>query len=289
MTRIPRILITPGDPAGIGPEVIHKALADSRLPTNCRFETIPYDPSKIILGEPSRASAQIAVDALEYAAQQLRDGLADAVVTGPVAKEQLQAIGFAFPGQTEFFTDRLGATSTAMCLTGKHLTVALVTIHIPLAEVAGSLTVAEIVRTGKLLADYLISRGIAAPRIAVCGLNPHAGENGAFGREEIELISPAIAELNRDSLVKYSGPHVPDAIFRDAADQKYDAVLCMYHDQGLIPLKLLDFDNAVNITLGLPRPRLSPDHGTAFSLAGKNLANPSSMLRALQLAAEIVS
>ncbi len=289
MTRIPRILITPGDPAGIGPEVIHKALADSRLPTNCRFETIPYDPSKIILGEPSRASAQIALDALEYAAQQLRDGLADAVVTGPVAKEQLQAIGFAFPGQTEFFTDRLGATSTAMCLTGKHLTVALVTIHIPLAEVAGSLTVAEIVRTGKLLADYLISRGIAAPRIAVCGLNPHAGENGAFGREEIELISPAIAELNRDSLVKYSGPHVPDAIFRDAADQKYDAVLCMYHDQGLIPLKLLDFDNAVNITLGLPRPRLSPDHGTAFSLAGKNLANPSSMLRALQLAAEIVS
>lgn len=289
MTRIPRILITPGDPAGIGPEVIHKALADSRLPTNCRFETIPYDPSKIILGEPSRASAQIALDALEYAAQQLRDGLADAVVTGPVAKEQLQAIGFAFPGQTEFFTDRLGATSTAMCLTGKHLTVALVTIHIPLAEVAGSLTVAEIVRTGKLLADYLISRGIAAPRIAVCGLNPHAGENGAFGREEIELISPAIAELNRDSLVKYSGPHVPDAIFRDVADQKYDAVLCMYHDQGLIPLKLLDFDNAVNITLGLPRPRLSPDHGTAFSLAGKNLANPSSMLRALQLAAEIVS
>ena len=289
MTRIPRILITPGDPAGIGPEVIHKALADSRLPTNCRFETIPYDPSKISLGEPSRASAQIALDALEYAAQQLRDGLADAVVTGPVAKEQLQAIGFAFPGQTEFFTDRLGATSTAMCLTGKHLTVALVTIHIPLAEVAGSLTVAEIVRTGKLLADYLISRGIAAPRIAVCGLNPHAGENGAYGREEIELISPAIAELNRDSLVKYSGPHVPDAIFRDAADQKYDAVLCMYHDQGLIPLKLLDFDNAVNITLGLPRPRLSPDHGTAFSLAGKNLANPSSMLRALQLAAEIVS
>ncbi len=289
MTRIPRILITPGDPAGIGPEVIHKALADSRLPTNCRFETIPYDPSKIILGEPSRASAQIALDALEYAAQQLRDGLADAVVTGPVAKEQLQAIGFAFPGQTEFFTDRLGATSTAMCLTGKHLTVALVTIHIPLAEVAGSLTVAEIVRTGKLLADYLISRGIAAPRIAVCGLNPHAGENGAYGREEIELISPAIAELNRDSLVKYSGPHVPDAIFRDVADQKYDAVLCMYHDQGLIPLKLLDFDNAVNITLGLPRPRLSPDHGTAFSLAGKNLANPSSMLRALQLAAEIVS
>jgi 4-hydroxythreonine-4-phosphate dehydrogenase len=289
MSRLPRILITPGDPAGIGPEVIRMALADANLPQNCRFETMAYDSSAVILGEPSSASAQIALDALEYAAQQLRDGLADAVVTGPVAKEQLQAIGFAFPGQTEFFTDRLGATSTAMCLTGKHLTVALVTIHIPLAEVAGSLTVAEIVRTGRLLADFLISRGITAPRIAVCGLNPHAGEHGAFGSEEIEVIAPAITELNKHAMVQYSGPHVPDAIFRDAADQKYDAVLCMYHDQGLIPLKLLDFDNAVNITLGLPKPRLSPDHGTAFSLAGKNIANPSSMLRALQLAAEMVS
>ncbi len=289
MSRLPRILITPGDPAGIGPEVIRMALADANLPPNCRFETIAYDSSAVILGQPTSATAKIALDALEYAAQQLRDGLADAVVTGPVAKEQLQAIGFAFPGQTEFFTDRLGATSTAMCLTGKHLTVALVTIHIPLAEVAGSLTVAEIVRTGRLLADFLISRGITAPRIAVCGLNPHAGEHGAFGSEESEVIAPAIAELNKHAKVQYSGPHVPDAIFRDAADQKYDAVLCMYHDQGLIPLKLLDFDNAVNITLGLPRPRLSPDHGTAFSLAGKNLANPSSMLRALQLAAEMVS
>ena len=289
MTPKPRILITPGDPAGIGPEVIRKALADASLPQNCQFETIPYDHSTITLGEPSRASAQIALDALEYAAQQLRDGLADAVVTGPIAKEHLQAIGFPFPGQTEFFTDRLGATSTAMCLTGKHLTVALVTIHIPLAAVAGSLTVAEIVRTGKLLADFLINRGISEPRIAVCGLNPHAGEHGAFGREEIEVIAPAIAELALDQLAQYSGPHVPDAIFRDAADKKYDAVLCMYHDQGLIPLKLLDFDNAVNITLGLPAPRLSPDHGTAFSLAGKNVANPSSMLRALQLAAEMVS
>ena len=264
------------------------ALADNRLPQNCRFETIPYDSASITLGEPSRTSAQIALHALEYAAQQLRDGLADAVVTGPVAKEHLQAIGFAFPGQTEFFTARLGAQSTAMCLTGKHLTVGLVTIHIPLAEVARAITVTEIVRTGRLLANFLITRGISAPRIAVCGLNPHAGEHGAFGREEIEVISPAIAELALDPLVQYSGPHVPDAIFRDAAEQKYDAVLCMYHDQGLIPLKLLDFDNAVNITLGLPKPRLSPDHGTAFSLAGKNMANPASMLRALQLAAEMV-
>jgi 4-hydroxythreonine-4-phosphate dehydrogenase len=127
------------------------------------------------------------------------------------------------------------------------------------------------------------------PKIAVCGLNPHAGENGAFGDEEIRLIAPAIDVLQQQATADFSGPHVPDAIFRDAADGHYDAVLCMYHDQGLIPLKLLDFDNAVNITLGLPRPRLSPDHGTAFAIAGKNLANPSSMLRALQRAAEMVA
>jgi 4-hydroxythreonine-4-phosphate dehydrogenase len=126
------------------------------------------------------------------------------------------------------------------------------------------------------------------PRIAVCGLNPHAGENGAFGSEELTIIAPAIAALNQGGGAQFSGPHVPDAIFRDAVSGKFDAVLCMYHDQGLIPLKLLDFDNAVNITLGLPKPRLSPDHGTAFAIAGKNIAHHASMLRALQLAAEMV-
>lgn len=287
MTR-PLILITPGDPAGIGPEVIAKALASPDLPQHCDFELLSVGTGSTP-GKPDRASAQIALDALEEAARRLNAGTADAVVTGPVSKEQLQALGFPFPGQTEFFTDRLGATDTAMCLTGRHLTVALATIHIALADVPRSLSVNQIVRSGKLLAQYIAQSKQLRPRIAVCGLNPHAGENGAFGREEIDLIAPAIAHLQASGLGDFTGPHVPDAIFRDAANGQYDAVLCMYHDQGLIPLKLLDFDNAVNITLGLPKPRLSPDHGTAYALAGKNLANPSSMLRALQLAAEMVT
>jgi 4-hydroxythreonine-4-phosphate dehydrogenase len=283
---MPHILITPGDPAGIGPEVIAKALQSSKLPKDCTYELLSFS-EKIIAGQPSKRSAQIALDALELAAQLLNAGSADAVVTGPVSKEHLQQIGFPFPGQTEFFTDRLNATNTAMCLTGNFLTVALVTIHIPLADVTEKITTSEIVRVGLLLADFLLQKKVLHPIIAVCGLNPHAGENGTFGREEIETISPAIDLLNRSNKAIFSGPHVPDAIFRAASTGHYDAVLCMYHDQGLIPLKLLDFDNAVNITLGLPKPRLSPDHGTAFDIAGKNLANPSSMLRTLQLARDL--
>jgi 4-hydroxythreonine-4-phosphate dehydrogenase len=280
------IIITPGDPAGIGPEVIKKALQSPELPNDCTYEILSFS-EQVILGQPTEFSAQIALDALEIAAKRLNEGSADAVVTGPISKENLQKIGFPFPGQTEFFTNRLNATNTAMCLTGNSLTVALVTIHIPLADVAKKLTTAEILRVGLLLADFLIQKKIIHPKIAVCGLNPHAGENGTFGREEIETISPAIDLLNQSGKATFSGPHVPDAIFRAASTGHYDAVLCIYHDQGLIPLKLLDFDNAVNITLGLPKPRLSPDHGTAFDIAGKNIANPSSMLRALQLARDL--
>lgn len=283
----PHILITPGDPAGIGPEVIAKALAHPELPLDCNFETWDI-PSHFEPGKPTTETARFALDALESAAARLLDGTADAVVTGPVSKEQLQAIGFPYPGQTEFFTERLHAAETAMCLTGKNLTVVLATIHISIAEVPAQLTPESIIKAGKLLASFLYKRHQRLPRIAVCGLNPHAGEHGAFGQEEITIIQPAIDHLQKLHIAEFSGPHVPDAIFRDAAQQKYDGVLCMYHDQGLIPLKLLDFDNAVNITLGLPKPRLSPDHGTAFGIAGKNLADASSMLRALQLAAQLV-
>jgi 4-hydroxythreonine-4-phosphate dehydrogenase len=284
----PHILITPGDPAGIGPEVIAKALAHADLPQHCSFETWDI-PAHFQLGKPTTESARFALDALESAAARLLDGSADAVVTGPVSKEQLQAIGFPYPGQTEFFTERLHATETAMCLTGRTLTVVLATIHISIAEVPTQLSQESIISAGKLLAAFLQKRHQRLPRIAVCGLNPHAGEHGAFGQEEITTIQPAIDQLQKLHIAEFSGPHVPDAIFRDAANQVYDGVLCMYHDQGLIPLKLLDFDNAVNITLGLPKPRLSPDHGTAFGIAGKNIADASSMLRALQLAAQLIS
>ena len=224
---------------------------------------------------------------MDEAVRQLKDGRADAVVTGPVYKEGLQALGFPYPGQTEYFAAAFGVADYGMLLTGATLTVGLATIHEPLSKVPQLLTVERIVRSGLLTAAFLRRRGIPHPRIAVAGLNPHAGEGGAFGDEEIRIIQPAIDRLNHAAVGIFSGPAVPDAIFRAAAQGHHHAVLAMYHDQGLIPLKLLDFDTAVNVTLGLPKPRTSPDHGTAFSIAGKNLANPSSMIAAIRLACEL--
>jgi 4-hydroxythreonine-4-phosphate dehydrogenase len=283
---MPRILITLGDPAGIGPEVIDLALASDRIPHDCKIEVIG-DRSAGIPGKPDARSAAAALAALDDAVRQLKNGSADAVVTGPVSKEGLQALGFPFPGQTEYFADAFGVADYGMLLTGDTLSVGLVTIHEPLAKVPSLLTPDRIIRIGLLTADFLRRRDITHPRIAVAGLNPHAGENGAFGDEETRIIQPAIHQLNQAGSAIFSGPAVPDAIFREAALGHYDAVLAMYHDQGLIPLKLLDFDTAVNVTLGLPKPRTSPDHGTAFSIAGKNIANPSSMIAAIRLACEL--
>jgi 4-hydroxythreonine-4-phosphate dehydrogenase len=209
------------------------------------------------------------------------------VVTGPVSKEALQELGFPHPGQTEYFAHQFGVTDFGMLLTGRNLTVGLATIHEPLAAVPKLLTTDRIHRIGSLTAAFLTRRGITRPRIAVAGLNPHAGENGAFGDEETRIIRPAIDQLNASGSAIFSGPAVPDAVFRDAARGEFDAVIAMYHDQGLIPLKLLDFDNAVNVTLGLPKPRTSPDHGTAYAIAGKGLADPSSMIAAIRLACEL--
>ncbi len=283
---MPRIVITIGDPAGIGPEVIDRALASGVIPAGFEVEVLG-DRSAGQAGQPSARSAAAALAALDEAVRQLKDGTADAVVTGPVSKEGLQAQGFSFPGQTEYFADAFGVSDYAMLLTGATLTVGLATIHVPLAAVPGLLKTGEIVRVGRLTAAFLKRRGIANPRIAVAGLNPHAGEGGAFGDEEARIIRPAIDELNCAGIGEFSGPGVPDAVFRDAALGRHDAVVAMYHDQGLIPLKLLDFDTAVNVTLGLPKPRTSPDHGTAFSIAGKNLANPASMIAAIRLACEL--
>lgn len=283
---MPRIVITLGDPAGIGPEVIDSALAMLDLPPEFEIEVLG-DRTAGVVGRPDARSAASALVALDEAVKQLKNGTAHAVVTGPVSKEGLQSLGFPFPGQTEYFAHAFGVADYGMLLTGSTLSIGLATIHEPLAKVAALLTEERILRIGRLTADFLIRRGIPQPRIAVAGLNPHAGENGAFGDEEIRIISPAIRQLNAEGVATFSGPAVPDAVFRDAAQGKFHAVLAMYHDQGLIPLKLLDFDTAVNVTLGLPKPRTSPDHGTAFSLAGKNLANPSSMLAAIRLACEL--
>jgi 4-hydroxythreonine-4-phosphate dehydrogenase len=197
----------------------------------------------------------------------------------------MHSAGFAFPGQTEFFAERAGVSNFAMCLTGGPLTVALVTAHVPLARVAGFLDRAEIVRVGKLLRDFLVSRGISQPRIAVAGLNPHAGEGGDIGTEEIEVVAPAVAELAAHGA--FAGPYAPDTVFHRAVGGEFDGVLCMYHDQGLIPLKLLAFHEGVNVTLGLPFVRTSPDHGTAFDIAGKGVARCDSMRAALRLAVEL--
>lgn len=281
-----RIFITLGDPAGIGPEVVDAAL-DGWLPPEGIEIELHGDRSAGVAGKPNDRSAAAALASLEVAAEKLRDGMVDAVVTAPVCKIGLQRLGFAYPGQSEFFAAALGVEDFAMLLTGERLTVGLATIHEPLMRVPELLTVDGIVSVGRLMADFLRLRGLACPRIALAGLNPHAGEGGAFGDEEERVIEPAVGRLRETGMADFSGPHVPDAIFRDAAGGRYDAVLAMYHDQGLIPLKLLDFEHAVNVTLGLPRPRTSPDHGTAFDIAGKGVADPRSMRAAIRLACEL--
>lgn len=279
----PSVGITLGDCAGIGPEIVDLALKSGRLPDSAEYKIIGKYPD-CSLGQPTVETARAAAAALEEAVTLARRGELDAVVTAPIHKARMYGAGFKFPGQTEFFAERCGVKNFAMCLTGGKLTVALVTTHIPLSEVPRALRQSEIVRVGLLLVDFLRGRSINAPRIAVAGLNPHAGESGKIGREEIEFIAPAIEELQS---AVFSGPLSPDTVFHRAVEGEFDAVLCMYHDQGLIPLKLHAFYSGVNVTLGLPFPRTSPDHGTAFEIAGKGIARPDSMIAAINLAAEL--
>ena len=283
----PTIGITSGDPAGIGPEVIRAALASRDLPGDFEVEVVG-EMSGHKPGSPTKESARAAVEALETAAKNLLSGKWQAVVTGPVSKKALHDVGCHFPGQTEFFAARAGVENFAMCLTGGGLTVALVTAHVPIAQVAGLLKKSEIVRIGSLLVSFLRQCGCKEPRVAVAGLNPHAGEGGDIGTEEITTISPAVRELEKSKGAVFSGPLPPDTIFQQAVAGKFDGVLCMYHDQGLIPLKLHAFDQGVNVTLGLPFVRTSPDHGTAFDIAGKGVARSDSMQAAIQLAATML-
>ncbi|HXP34775.1 MAG TPA: 4-hydroxythreonine-4-phosphate dehydrogenase PdxA [Chthoniobacterales bacterium] len=287
----PRIGITLGDCAGIGPEIVDLALKSGGVPGSAEYVVIGRQPN-CKPGAPTIETARAAAAALEEAVTRARREELHAIVTGPIHKARMYEAGFKFPGQTEFFGERCGMKNFAMCLTGGKITVALVTTHIPLSEVPRSLNKTEIVRVGLLLADFLKRRGIQAPRIAVAGLNPHVGESGKLGREEIDIIAPAVEELKskvQNSKSKIVGPVSSDTVFHRAAEGEFDAVLCMYHDQGLIPLKLHAFHNGVNVTLGLPFPRTSPDHGTAFEIAGKGLARPDSMIAAINLAVELVS
>lgn len=282
--------VTLGDPAGIGPEVVAAALASGRLDDRFEYRVIGSTAASVTPGQPSAETARAAWDGLETAAAGALRGELAAVVTAPVCKASLYEIGFRYPGQTEFFADRCHVQDFAMLLTGGSLTVALLTTHLPLAEAIRRIERTEIVRVGKLLAGFLAARHGRPPRIAVAGLNPHAGEAGSLGREEIDQIAPAIRYLSRDPTLAgaiFDGPMSPDIVFHQAAAGHWDGVLCMYHDQGLIPLKLHAFESGVNVTLGLPIIRTSPDHGTAFGLAGKNLAHPGSTIAAINLAAEL--
>ena len=300
-TTKPRIGITLGDCAGIGPEIVELALKSGRVPDSAEYVVLGRQPNCKPC-EPTSETARAAAAALEEAITLARRGELEAIVTGPVHKARMYEVGFRFPGQTEFFAERCGVKNFAMCLTGGKLTVALVTAHIPLRKVPRALEQSEIVRVGLLLAEFLLRRSsakadraspsIRAPRIAVAGLNPHAGESGKLGAEEIEIIAPAVQELQsriENGESKIVGPVSPDTVFHRAIEGEFDAVLCMYHDQGLIPLKLHAFHSGVNVTLGLPFPRTSPDHGTAFEIAGKGIARPDSMIAAINLAVELAA
>jgi 4-hydroxythreonine-4-phosphate dehydrogenase len=324
----PTIAITMGDPAGIGAEVIVKALADPILrhraryiiygmnemlhyaadlaefdvfwwrdQYNGRLRCYPHDVVVVdydqytMLGNAVRApskmggeaSMRFCVDAIESASKKL----VDAVVTAPIAKESWKLAGYHYPGHTELFAQWTNSRRFAMMFTGGPLKVVLATVHIPLMGLWGRLNIGAVFQPIELLHQAMVEWfDNPKPRIAVCGVNPHASENGQFGDEEERIITPAIT-MARDQGIDVSGPYPPDTIFLAARDGTFDAIVAMYHDQGLIPVKLLAFDQAVNLTLGLPIVRTSPDHGTAFDIVGRNRANPGSMRSAIELAIDL--
>lgn len=242
-------------------------------------------------GDADERGAALALGSLAAGVRAALTGKASGVVTAPVAKAQLATVGFEFPGQTEFLAVACGLDpdKAVMMLAGPSLRTVPLTVHCGLAEVPGLLTSGMIVAKARIVADALARDfGIAEPRLAICALNPHAGEGGRFGTEERDIIAPAIALLRQAGLA-VTGPHAADAIFTPRARGTYDAAIAMYHDQALIPLKALDFDEGVNVTLGLPVVRTSPDHGTAFDIAGKSIADPGAMIAAIRMAGQIAA
>ncbi|HIJ78233.1 MAG: 4-hydroxythreonine-4-phosphate dehydrogenase PdxA [Desulfobulbaceae bacterium] len=319
------IAITMGCPVGIGPEIVLRFLADAgrekprpavvigdlgvlaRTAAALKIDLpiAPWQPGGAIIpgrvnvlalsdlgrdlswGRPTRQTGRAMGGYIEEAVRLLRAGELSAMVTCPITKTALQAGGYDFPGHTEMLASLCGAEDYAMMMAGTRLKVTLVTIHQSLASVASSVTFDSVLRmiaiTGQALqGDF----GLAHPRLAVAGLNPHAGEGGMFGREEEMVIAPAVAAAQRAGW-QVSGPYPPDTVFHKAAAGHFDGVVCMYHDQGLIPFKLLHFSDGVNVTLGLPIVRTSVDHGTAYDIAGQGIADPASLAAAYVLAADI--
>jgi 4-hydroxythreonine-4-phosphate dehydrogenase len=287
---IPTIAITLGDPAGIGPEVVAKTLRDPHLPKGFRFEVLGKKTGRgIHLGKLSHAGALAALNALEEAAQGCRTGRFAAMVTAPVHKSALARIRPDFVGQTEFLARACGLPDeeAVMVLTDPKLTVALCTNHCSLRQALARLTSKRIVYVTKIVRQFLQQSGIAKPRLAIAGINPHMGENGLFGTEDQRILLPACKKLREEKIIVC---HLPaDTTFYYAVQKKaFDAVICAYHDQGLIPFKQVAFETGVNVTLGLPILRTSPDHGTALEIAGQGKADHRSMLAAVQLACRLV-
>jgi 4-hydroxythreonine-4-phosphate dehydrogenase len=240
-----------------------------------------------VAGHPDPANAPAVIAAIRTGAALVGAGRAAALVTNPIQKETLYAAGFGHPGHTEFLAELAGGAEVAMMLACPELRVVPVTVHLALRDAVGALSTDKIVAAGRIAAAALARDfGVSRPRLAVAALNPHAGERGALGREEIEIIAPAVAAL-RAAGIDAEGPAPADTLFHPAARRRYDAVLCMYHDQALIPLKTIDFTQGVNVTLGLPFIRTSPDHGTALDIAGSGKADPASLIAALKLAGEM--
>ena len=326
----PRIVITMGDPCGVGPEVIVKAHSSPDLAAHCLPVVIgevkaleravallgadlnirllsdpadldrvsqpgvigvinpsPLTPEDIVYGKPSQAACRAVIQYIEEAVRLALSHQVDAICTCPIHKANLQEHGFPFPGHTEFLQHLTHTEEVVMMLAGPRLRVSLVTIHHALVNVPGMLSQELIHRTIRITAEALKRDfGLKSVRLAVSGLNPHAGEDGRFGREELDLIQPVIQRFKGGSYL-VAGPFSPDTVFQRAYEGEFDAVIAMYHDQGLIPIKLVHFHDAVNVTLGLPIIRTSVDHGTAYDLAGTGNAHPGSLNAALRLAVKM--
>ncbi len=286
----PVIGITLGDPGGVGPEVAAAGMARFSASKPGVQLRVLGSKTGVTPGKLTKRSAQQALDALMESVDLLKQGEIHAVVNAPVSKENLARIGFRHPGQTEFYAEAFGLRpeQVTMSMQSEKLRVFLVSTHCPLKEAIRRLDVDGICLHAGHALDVLKKMGIGRPRIAVCGLNPHAGEHGLFGDEEERIIKPALQRLREKFGPLFHGPFSPDAVFSQALSGKYDGVLCHYHDQGLIPFKLVSFEDGVNLTLGLPFWRSSPDHGTAVDIAGKALASCKSFLAALRLTAALV-
>ncbi|HEX5070039.1 MAG TPA: 4-hydroxythreonine-4-phosphate dehydrogenase PdxA [Vicinamibacterales bacterium] len=290
MSGRPLVAITTGDPSGIGPEICAKAIRDPRVVLACR--PVLYGPQSdadvaaFPVGRVDAAAGRAAYDSIVAAVDDVRAGRADALVTAPINKEAFAAAGLDWKGHTDLLAHLCGVKDVAMMFWSERLRVVLATVHVALRDVPAALTESRLLETIRLTAKSVPRFGLAAPRIGVAGLNPHAGEGGLMGREEEDVIRPAIAKAAADGIT-VSGPFPADTLFVRAARGEFDVVVAAYHDQGLVPVKLLAFGRAVNVTLGLPIVRTSVDHGTAFDIARQGVADEGSLVEAILLATRL--